>query len=110
MQRNTVDRWMHMRNFALDEDGLGDRMNGLFRIAFDEDKEILEAIQLEELKPREDRPVRIAIDKGANMYRRIISEMVAGESARTGVTQEEQVRVPESRQKQGEKHESEKHD
>lgn len=81
---NTIDRWMHIRNFALDEDGLGERMNGLFRIAFDEDKEILEAIQLEELQPREDRPVRIAIDKGANMYRRIISEMVEGETVARG--------------------------
>ena len=63
---------MHTRNFATDEDGLGDRMNDLFRIAFNEDKEILEAIQIEELKCRDHRPVKIAIDKGANMYRRIV--------------------------------------
>ncbi len=73
---NTVDRWMHTRNFATDEDGLGDRMNDLFRTAFDEDKEILEAIQIEELKCRDHRPVKIAIDKGANMYRRIVSDMI----------------------------------
>ena len=58
-------------------------MNQLFRIAFDEDKEILEAIQAEELKPAPTRrPVRIAIDRGPNMYRRIVADMVAKEVGR----------------------------
>ena len=76
---NTIDHWMHIRNAATDDDGAGDRMNELFRIAFAEDKEILEAIQAEELKAPERKPVRIAIDRGPNMYRRIIADMVAEE-------------------------------
>ena len=75
----TVDHWMHIRNAALDDPEAGDRMNKLFRIAFDEDKEILEAIQAEERKLPERKPVKIAIDRGPNMYRRIVADMVAEE-------------------------------
>jgi hypothetical protein len=39
-------------------------MDAMFRVAFNEDKEILEAIQLEENKVPLHRPVRLAIDKG----------------------------------------------
>jgi len=76
---NTIDHWMHIRNAALDDPDAGDRMNKLFRIAFDEDKEILEAIQAEELKAPTQTPVKIAIDRGPNMYRRIVADMVAEE-------------------------------
>ena len=76
---STVDHWMHIRNAATDDPDAGERMNELFRIAFAEDKEILEAIQAEELKAPARRPVRIAIDRGPNMYRRIVADMVARE-------------------------------
>ena len=77
----TIDRWMHLRNRAIDDDSVAERMNGLFRIAFDEDKEILEAIQREEsaiaVNPdAADKPLRLAIDKAPNEYRRRIAEMV----------------------------------
>ena len=81
---HTIDHWMHIRNAALDDPGAGDRMNALFRIAFDEDKEILEAIQQEELKQPERRPLRIAIDRGPNMYRRIVADMAAREQEGSG--------------------------
>lgn len=77
---NTIDHWMHIRNAATEDPGAGDRMNELFRIAFAEDKEILEAIQAEELKNPERKPLRIAIDRGPNMYRQIIADMVAAET------------------------------
>jgi phenylpropionate dioxygenase-like ring-hydroxylating dioxygenase large terminal subunit len=81
---NTIDRWMHVRNFALDNNTVGDAMNDLFNVAFAEDKIILEAIQAEELRPLPDwreqrRPLRIAIDKGSNLYRRRIDEMIKQE-------------------------------
>lgn len=76
---NTIDHWMHIRNAALDEPDAGGRMNELFRIAFDEDKEILEAIQAEELKAPERKSLRIAIDRGPNMYRRIVADLIATE-------------------------------
>ena len=46
-------------------------------LAFDEDKEILEAIQEEELSPSSRKPVRLAIDKAPNVYRLRIKKMAA---------------------------------
>ena len=77
---NTIDHWMHIRNAATEDAEAGDRMNELFRIAFAEDKDVLEAIQAEELKAPERQSVKIAIDRGPNMYRRIVADMVAAEA------------------------------
>ncbi|OED40016.1 vanillate O-demethylase oxygenase [Chromatiales bacterium (ex Bugula neritina AB1)] len=77
---HTIDRWMHIRNRAIDDNSIGDRMNALFRIAFDEDKVILEAIQEQETrlaaaeKPTQ-KPLRLAIDKGPNEYRKRIERL-----------------------------------
>ena len=56
------------------------QMDELFRVAFAEDKVILEAIQEEELRPRSRRPIRLAIDKGPNFYRWIVDKMIAAET------------------------------
>jgi phenylpropionate dioxygenase-like ring-hydroxylating dioxygenase large terminal subunit len=74
-QTETIDHWMHVRNIGIDDATMGDRMNEQFRIAFDEDKVILEAIQKREEKPLGRRPVRLAIDKGPNFLKKIIAEM-----------------------------------
>ena len=55
-------------------------MDVMFKVAFNEDKEILEAIQLEEKRPQRRRPIRIAIDKGPTVYRKRIRELVEAES------------------------------
>lgn len=74
-ETETVDHWMHVRNLGLEDAELGDRMNAQFRIAFDEDKQILEAIQQREARPRRQPPVRWSIDKGPTLLKRIIAEM-----------------------------------
>ena len=79
-ETRTVDHWMHLRNIGLDDAYLGERMNEQFRLAFNEDKEILEAIQAREARPPARRPVKLAIDRGPNYLRRIINEMIAAES------------------------------
>jgi vanillate O-demethylase monooxygenase subunit len=71
---------MHLRNIGLDDEGLGERMNEQFRVAFAEDKAILEAIQARENKPPARRGVKLAIDRGPNHLRRIINEMLAEEA------------------------------
>ncbi|WP_417520189.1 Rieske 2Fe-2S domain-containing protein [Minwuia sp.] len=76
----TIDRWMHIRNTAIDDASAGAKISDLLRIAFAEDKAILEAVQRTELKPSDREPVRVAIDSGANIYRRIIREMLAEET------------------------------
>jgi len=73
---------MHLRNRATDDDAVGDKMNSLFRIAFDEDKTVLEAIQTEETRlgsNTTDTPLRLGIDKGPNEYRKRIAALVSSE-------------------------------
>ncbi|MEP0234779.1 aromatic ring-hydroxylating dioxygenase subunit alpha [Roseibium sp.] len=72
----TIDRWMHLRNTALGDDEAAENMDAMFRIAFDEDRAILEAVQKEEERPAKRRPIRIAIDKGPMVYRKRINEML----------------------------------
>lgn len=83
-ETRTIDHWMHLRNIGLDDASLGDRMNEQFRLAFDEDKRILEAIQEREAKPPARRGVKLAIDRGPNYLRRIIAEMIAEETGGQG--------------------------
>ena len=75
----TIDRWMHIRNRVVEDESAGGRMDELFRVAFAEDKEILEAIEEEEKKVADHRPLRIAIDKGSNLYRKSIDRLIASE-------------------------------
>ncbi len=73
---HTIDRWMHIRNAAIDDPDAAARMDAMFRTAFAEDKAILEAVQAEELRPQKRRPLRIAIDKGPLVYRKRIHELI----------------------------------
>jgi hypothetical protein len=83
-ETNTIDRWMHLRNIATEDETVSQSMDAMFRIAFNEDKEILEAIQLEENKVPLHRPVRLAIDKGPNVYRARIQRMLEAEEQARG--------------------------
>lgn len=76
----SIDRWMHLRNTAVGDEGVSKKMDEMFKVAFNEDKEILEAIQLEENRPQRRRPIRIAIDKGPTVYRKRIRELVEAEA------------------------------
>jgi len=75
----TIDRWMHLRNTAIGDDEASKKMDAMFKVAFAEDKEILEAVQQEENRPQKRRPIRIAIDKGPNVYRKRIRDLVEAE-------------------------------
>ena len=76
---HTIDRWMHVRNTAIGDNAVSKKMDELFRIAFGEDKIILEAVQVEENRPSKRPPVRIGIDKAPNVYRRRIERLIAAE-------------------------------
>ena len=78
-ETETIDRWMHLRNVRIDDPSVGESMDAMFRIAFAEDKEILEAIQEEELRPITRRPVRLGIDKAPNIYRLRIKRLAEAE-------------------------------
>ncbi|KPQ21807.1 MAG: vanillate O-demethylase monooxygenase subunit [Rhodobacteraceae bacterium HLUCCA24] len=75
----TIDRWMHLRNTAVESEEASQRIDTMLRVAFAEDKAILEAIHAEEQAPRKRRPIRIAIDRGPMVYRKRISEMLERE-------------------------------
>jgi hypothetical protein len=51
-EHQTIDRWMHLRNTAVDTEEASDRIDAMLRIAFAEDKAILEAVQHEERHPQ----------------------------------------------------------
>lgn len=78
-ETQTIDRWMHLRNTAVESEEASEKMDAMFRIAFAEDKEILEAVQAEEQKPLKRRPIRIAIDRGPMVYRKRINELLERE-------------------------------
>ncbi len=78
---NTIDRWMHVRNTATNDAAVSAKMDELFAIAFAEDKTILEAIQEEEARPAKRPPIRVAIDKAPNIYRKRIERLIAQEQS-----------------------------
>ena len=73
---HTIDHWMHMRNAAIGDDDASRQIDELFRIAFEEDKEILEAIHKEEQRQQTRAPIRIAIDHAPLVYRKRIKELI----------------------------------
>lgn len=72
----TIDRWMHIRNAALGDEQASNQMDAMFRIAFNEDKEILEAIDEAERLPQTRKPIRLSIDKGPVVYRKRIQALI----------------------------------
>lgn len=78
-ENRTVDRWMHLRNTALDDPEASARIDALLQKAFAEDVSILEAVHAEERRPRHRRPIRIAIDRGPMVYRKRIGELLERE-------------------------------
>jgi vanillate O-demethylase monooxygenase subunit len=76
----TIDRWMHLRNTAVGDADASAQMDAMFKVAFSEDKVILEAIQEQELLPQKRKPIKLVIDKGPTVYRRRIRELIASES------------------------------
>ena len=74
-----IDRWMHLRNIQIEDDDVSQKMDEMFRIAFEEDKVILEAIQQEELRSTGEQSIKLAIDKAPNVYRLRIRRLIENE-------------------------------
>lgn len=75
-ERNSIDYWLHVKNFIPEDDTINDALSDQFRLAFNEDKEILEDIQIMEDKHCERRQVRLAIDQGPVRMRKLVSKMI----------------------------------
>lgn len=76
----TIDHWMHLRNTSLGDQDASAEMDALFKIAFAEDKAILEAVHDAEQQPQRRKPIRIAIDKAPTVYRKRIRDLIAEEA------------------------------
>ncbi len=73
-----IDHWVFVKNFPTD-DATTQAMIEQFRLAFNEDKVILEAIHRNEKEPRSSRPIRLAIDAGTVRMRRMVEQMIEAE-------------------------------
>jgi vanillate O-demethylase monooxygenase subunit len=76
-----IDHWLFVKNFKSDE-ATNEAMKQQFRLAFNEDKEILEAIQKNETKDPQRRSIRLAIDASPVNMRRMIDRMIETEQAK----------------------------
>jgi vanillate O-demethylase monooxygenase subunit len=76
----TFDYWLHVRNFAPDDDGVTDGISDQFRIAFAEDKVVLEAIQTEEERHGTRGRVGLDLDGSAGLFRRMVTERIRDEA------------------------------
>ncbi len=75
-----IDHWLFVKNFATDE-ATTKAMIEQFRIAFNEDKVILEAIQRKEKQPRMRRPIRLAIDAPPTRMRQMVENRIKAEAS-----------------------------
>src|SRR5262249_51714597 len=76
-----IDHWLFVKNFVTDE-ATTKAMVEQFRIAFNEDKVILEAIHRKEKELRGFRPIRLAIDASPMRMRRVGESMMEAEPRR----------------------------
>ena len=75
-----IDHWLFVKNFATDE-ATTKAMIEQFRIAFNEDKVILEVIQRKEKQPRARRPIRLGIDAAPTRMRQMVENRIKAEAA-----------------------------
>ena len=79
---NCIDFWLVAKNFPTDEAGTA-TMKDQFRMAFNEDKVVLEAIDRNEIERPGQRPLRLALDQGVNRMRRMVDDLLAAEAKPT---------------------------
>lgn len=78
-ERRSLDYWLVVKNYKAVDPQANEALKAQLKIAFSEDKAILEAIQREEKRQPGTKPLHIAIDKGAVMMRRIVERMTKAE-------------------------------
>ena len=82
-EERCIDHWVIVKNFSTDE-ATKQAMIEQFRLAFNEDKVILEAIQRNEKEPRTSRPIKLALDTGAVRMRRMVEQMIEADRPAAG--------------------------
>ena len=80
-ETTTFDYWLHVRNFAADDPSVGEGISDQFRIAFAEDKVVLEAIQIEEESHEGGPRVGLDLDASAGLFRHLIDQRIREEGS-----------------------------
>jgi vanillate O-demethylase monooxygenase subunit len=75
--------WFQLRNFAAGDEAVTREFETLYRTVFDEDRELLEAIQIIEDENPGLEPMRIASDAGLARLRRMVAAMLERERAQS---------------------------
>ena len=78
-ETRTIDRWLHVRNFRADDPSVGEGISEQFRIAFAEDKEILQAVQAEESRNDGRAKTGLDLDASAGLFRLKVNRMIHAE-------------------------------
>lgn len=78
-ENTCIDHWLHVRNFSQGDADVDERLHADFRIAFDEDKEILEAIEDTEAAHPGLQKIRLGIDAAPVRMRHKVQAMIAAE-------------------------------
>jgi phenylpropionate dioxygenase-like ring-hydroxylating dioxygenase large terminal subunit len=73
--------WLQLRNFASTDESVSRDITAQFIMAFDEDKGVLEAIQLAEQQPCVEQRVKLALDAGSVRLRRTVARLIEEEQA-----------------------------
>lgn len=80
-ERSTHYFWFQLRNFAAHDEAVTREFETLYQTVFNEDRELLEAIQILEDENPGLKPVRIASDAGLVRLRRMVAGMLEDERA-----------------------------
>lgn len=73
-QETSIDHWLHVKNFKATAE-TNAALSADFRVAFAEDKEILEAIQKNETRYSQRKTIKIAIDAAPRRMRKMVERM-----------------------------------
>ncbi len=79
-ENTSIDHWLHVKNFSADE-ATNKALSADFRVAFAEDKSILEAIQINEKKFAARKTIKIAIDAAPRRMRRMVERLQDADNA-----------------------------
>jgi vanillate O-demethylase monooxygenase subunit len=71
--------WFQLRNFAAEDEAVTREFEALYKTVFNEDRELLEAIELIEQEDPDLKPVRIASDGGLVRLRRMVAALLEAE-------------------------------
>jgi phenylpropionate dioxygenase-like ring-hydroxylating dioxygenase large terminal subunit len=77
--RAVLQHWFHVRNFRTDERDIDEELTASMNMAFNEDKVILEQIQIEEERDPDFKKITLGIDAAPMKMRRMVDKLIEAE-------------------------------